>query len=72
MSSENEGGTALSYVYHTHSTVIGGGPMFTLLYIQCIMFILNAWLNMNMEMWQLVFPSFIVIVVMVAGQFNRG
>jgi len=63
---------AVSYVYNTNnSATASGGPMFILLYIQCAMFIVNAWMNLNMEYWQLIFPTFIVIVTFVVGMLNQ-
>lgn len=64
---------SVSYAYHTYNpSTATGGPLFILLYIQCAMFLINSWLQVNMELWQLIFPTFVVVIVMVVGIFNNG
>lgn len=71
---ENSASASVSYAYHNYmgnaSNAIGG-PLFILVYIQCAMFVLNSWLQLSMELWQLVFPTIILIVSMVIGIMNK-
>lgn len=64
----------ISYSYHNYmgnALNAIGGPLFILVYIQCAMFVINAWLQISMELWQLVFPSFILVMSMVIGIMNK-
>ena len=63
----------VSYIYNTTTNASGslGGPMFILLYMQCIIFVINQWLDLSMEYWQLVFPTFIVVIMFAIGMFNQ-
>lgn len=63
----------VSYIYNTTTNTSGslGGPMFILLYMQCIIFVINQWLDLSMEYWQLVFPTFVVVITFAIGMFNQ-
>jgi hypothetical protein len=63
----------VSYIYNTTTNASGslGGPMFILLYMQCIIFVINQWFDLSMEYWQLVFPTFVVVITFAIGMFNQ-
>lgn len=72
MSDETNVTPNVTYVYNTtNGASASGGPMFILLYIQCAMFLLNEWLQLSMELWQLVFPTFIVMATFIVGMLNQ-
>lgn len=72
MDAEESMTPSVTYAYHTYNnpTSASGGPMFILLYLQCIMFLINEYFKLSLEMWQLMFPLFIVIVTMAIGTLN--
>lgn len=63
----------VSYIYNTTANASGslGGPMFILLYMQCIIFVINQWFDLSMEYWQLVFPTFVSVIMFAIGMFNQ-
>jgi len=64
--------TSVTYNYHTYTTTgSSGGPLFILLYIQCAMLIVNKWLSINMELWQLIFPTFLVGIVLFGSMLSN-
>jgi hypothetical protein len=75
MTNEREDGGIVpnvSYVYNTTtSPSSGGGPIFILLYIQCGIFIINQYLHLSMELWQLIFPTFIAVMSLSIGLMNQ-
>lgn len=71
---ESQSTPSVSYSYHSYmGNVMNaiGGPIFILLYIQCAMFVINSWLHLSMEFWQLVFPTFVVVMSIVIGVMNK-
>ena len=61
----------VTYSYHTYNSNSAiGGPLFILLYIQCAMFAMVGWFHLTVELWQLVFPTAVVVVTLVAGMLN--
>ena len=63
----------VSYIYNTTTNASGslGGPMFILLYMQCIIFVINQWFDLSMEYWQLVFPTFVSVIMFAIGMFSQ-
>jgi len=72
MADEDSTTPHVSYVYNTTSNSSTlGGPIFILLYIQCGMFLINQGMSLSMELWQLVFPTFLVASSIIIGLFNQ-
>jgi len=71
MTADDQIPNSISYNYHNYITgQTAASPVFILIYWQCANFIINAALKLNMEVWQLVFPTFVVVLMVVLGYYN--
>jgi hypothetical protein len=61
---------SVTYNYHNSFRNSSISPAFILVYIQCAMFLLNAYLKINLELWQLIFPTFVMAIMLVIGYYN--
>jgi hypothetical protein len=61
---------SVSYVYHTYSTNTALGAPFILIYLQCVMFVTNALMKLNLSMNELYFPMIIVMALLCLRIYN--